>query len=458
MTNPRKPIPGEPPPRTRPQTAPTGRPVGRPPGRPPANAENLLAHMIAEGKAAAEPEPVTRKRTKPPVAATPEPTRAPSTKPRVDASATRQVSRAITKRGKTKKASEFDEAVSEILTKYQVRPQYPANLLDPTGAMSTGLYCLDLILSGGLHKGRMYTLYGQSSVGKSTLCQLLIKIAQQLNMRIYHFDPESATEADYAGRQGAYLDDSYKLPDGSQGYLYFPDVKSGEDIYRVAINMLRLEAKRYEEDPDYQGPPRVLVLNDSYASFTSEGLKDDKAPLGAGSRMHSSWQDRYRQAIRQARAVSVATNQTRVQGIGTMYVREGEAGGNALRFFADVRIEISSSQAKTHHLPEGVALVTFSTRKNRTTVPFQKAKSWMVVGRGYDPLHDRLSFLVMTGAIERVGAYFVIDGKKLHRAAARKLMTQRTWIHACEKARLNPEIYRRLLGINKLMEESWEDE
>jgi len=373
--------------------------------------------------------------------------------------AVQKVSRAITRKGKTAGAREFDKAIAKVMATYKITPQYPAHLLAPGNALSTGLYGVDVILSGGLHAGRLYTFYGAPSVGKSTLCQQVLKKAQEEQIRIYHFDPEFATEAGYAERQGALLDESYRLGDGSQGYIYLPDIETGQDLYRVSINMLRVEEQRaLAAERKRVGPPRVLVLNDSYASYTSEGLTDTNSPIGANSRMHAEWQDRYRTAIRRAHAVSLATNQTRVTGIGSTYVREHETGGNALKFFADVRVEMSSSKAKEHNLPDGVVMSVFKTVKNRTTMPYQKAKLWMVIGRGFDPFYDRLMFLVMSGVIEKDGAYYVIDGKKYPRKIARKMMSQRRWIHECEKQRLDVEVYRRLLGIDKVMEENWDEE
>jgi recombination protein RecA len=326
----------------------------------------------------------------------------------------------------TKAARNLDKSLEDVLIKMDHPVALPVQVSHPRNCIHTGMFMLDLITCGGYRKGRMYTLLAKSGHGKSTLIQEAIAAAQLQGIRIFHFDMEHSSARQYMIRQGILLDDSYRLDDGSRGYYYL-DPESGEEFYRMAGRLLRALPK--DADPDK--PPKTIVLVDSYEAFTSDAVTDTKEPIGVFARMHSMWQKKLRREIRRAGAVMVATNQLRTSGIGSFFVdEEDDAGGYALKFYSDCRVFIRMSAPKKEL--GGICKGSFRTKKNRMADPFKKAEDVrLILGRGYDRLHDRLMFLVITGQIKRDGAYYKIGDKKLQYKRTRELMRKPKYVDRC---------------------------
>jgi RecA/RadA recombinase len=358
---------------------------------------------------------------------------------------------------RTKAAKDLDAGLEDILVKMGHPVALPVQCSHPRNCIHTGLFMLDLILSGGYRKGRLYTLLGHSGHGKSTLIQEAIAAAQIQGVRILHFDMEHSSARQYMVRQGILLDESYRLDDGSRGYYYL-DPETGEEFYRMAGRLL----SKLPKDPDPETPPKTLVLVDSYEAFDSEAIDDEKNPIGVYARMHSTWQKRLRRQVRRAGAVLVATNQLRTSGIGSFFVDdEDDAGGYALKFYSDCRVFLRmgrfAGKSSKSGLPEGIAKGTFFTKKNRMADPFKKVEDVRLIrGRGYDRLHDRLMFLKVTGQLKLEGAYYVMGGKKLQYKRAREMMRKTKYVDRCF------EIARRLATYEKFFSydgpiETWEE-
>lgn len=353
----------------------------------------------------------------------------------------------------TKAARDMDKQLEEVLVKMNHPVALPVQYSHPRNCIHSGLFMLDLITCGGYRKGRMYTLLAQSGHGKSTLLQEAVAAAQLQGVRIFHFDMEHSSARQYMVRQGILLDESYRLDDGSRGYYYL-DPETGEEFYRMAGRMLRTLPK----DIDPESPPKTIVLVDSYEAFDSEAIDDEKNPIGVYARMHSTWQKRLRRQIRRAGAVLVATNQLRTSGIGSFFVdAEDDAGGYALKFYSDCRIFIRMGRPGTKGLPEGTAKGSFFTKKNRMADPFKKADDVrLMLGRGYDRLHDRLMFLVTTGQIKREGAYFIFGDKKLQYKRARELMRKAKFADRCFEVARRMATYEKYFSYDGKIE-TWED-
>jgi len=385
----------------------------------------------------------------------------PAKKPPANKGAEIQAPRTKANKGKTttKAARDMDKKLEEVLVKMGHPVALPVQCSHPRSCIHTGLFNLDLILSGGYRKGRLYTLLGHSGHGKSTLVQEAIAAAQIQGVRIFHFDMEHSSARQYMVRQGILLDDTYRLDDGSRGYYYL-DPETGEEFYRMAGRMLNALPR----DPDPETPPKTLVLVDSYEAFDSEAINDEKQPIGVYARMHSIWQKRLRRQVRKAGAVLVATNQIRTSGIGSFYVDdEDDAGGYALKFYSDCRVFVRmgrfAGKTSKSGLPEGVAKGSFFTKKNRTADPFKKAEDVRLIrGRGYDRLHDRLMFLVITGQIKRDGAYYKMPGdKKLQYKRARELMRKPKFVNRCFEIAGRMATYEKFFAYEGPID-TWEDE
>jgi len=359
------------------------------------------------------------------------------------------------KSGTTRKAVKQDKAIEAVLAKMEHPVAMPIQVSHPRNCIHSGLFLVDLVTCGGYRKGRMYTIIGRPSHGKSTMVQEAIAAAQMQGIRIFHFDMEHASSGSYMQKQGIITDDSYRLDDGSRGYYYL-DPETGEDFYRMALRLL----KALEPDLDPETPPKTILLCDSYESFTSEAVDEDKNPIGTYARMHSQWQKMLRRAVRRAGAVMVATNQVRTSGIGSFFVdEEDDAGGYALKFYSDCRLFVRMAKPGTQKMPDGVGKITYLTKRNRMADPFKKEFGRLIIGRGFDRLDDRLQFLVTIGEIKIVNKRFVIDGKKLQHARARQEMKKTTWVDLCFAKARSLETYESYFKVDdKKKTEAWEED
>jgi len=368
--------------------------------------------------------------------------------------------RAATKKGSTKAAMTIDQELEAVLTKMKHPIALPVQVSHPRNCVHTGLFMLDLITCGGYRKGRMYTISAHPSHGKSTLVQEALAAAQIQQLRIFHFDMEHSSARQYMARQGIVTDETYRLEDGSRGYYYL-DPESGEDFYRMAGRLL----DRLPRDPDPDTPPKTILVVDSYESFTSDAITDDKEPIGVFARMHSSWQKILRRKLRRAGAVMVSTNQLRTSGIGTFFIdEEDDAGGYALKFYSDCRVFIRMGRAggnKSNPLPPNTCKGSLFVKKNRMADPFKKADDVrLILGRGYDRWHDRLMFLVTTGYIKRKGAYYIFQSdqgeKKFQYKKARSLMRKTRFIEACFQLSSKMATYEKFFALDEQIE-PWEE-
>ena len=372
--------------------------------------------------------------------------------PQTDKGTRIKATRAVTKKGSTPSARKLDSSIVKVLEEAGHPVSLPVQVSHPKACVRSGLYMLDLILSGGFRKGRMYTILGHSGHGKSTLLQEALAAAQRQGIRIFHFDLEASSARNYMARQGIIGDDSYRLADGSRGYYYLQP-ETGEEFYRTAIRLCRA----LPEDRSDDTPPKTIILLDSYESMDSEAISEDKAPIGSYARMHSQWQKKLRRNIVKAGAVLVATNQLRTSGIGSFFVnQEDDAGGYALRFYADVRVFLRTKAMQKEGTLKGVSLGSVQTKKSKVCDPFKKEEVRLIIGRGFDRLYDRLALMVQTGHIKKDKARFKIGSKTYQYRAARALMKQREWREKCEEVAALSATYRDYFKPAPLMLEEWD--
>ena len=336
-----------------------------------------------------------------------------------------------------KKQKDINREIDKILEKESYPVEYPVQVSSPVNCVSTGLYCLDLILSGGYRKGRMYTHLGGPSAGKSSLVQTAIAAAQRAGIMIFYFDMESSAEALYMKKHGIVPQDEYKLPDGVKGFRYLSP-ENGEDMYRLAIKFMRM----LPEDTSPNDVPRVIFLCDGYESMTSKGVNEDKNPIGAYARMHSVYQKLIRRWLRKTGAIWVATNQFRTTGIGSFFVNaEDDAGGWALKFYSDAKTKIRRSKPGSSGLPDNICKFTIETTRNRMAAPYKKIELRFIMNRGVDKLYDRLVFLWITGKVKRDEGKWIVEGKKYTAEKARLLMKEPEWAKLCAKLIKDPKTY-----------------
>jgi recombination protein RecA len=265
--------------------------------------------------------------------------------------------------------------------------------VEPIAAIPSGSLGLDAALGiGGLPRGRVVEIFGPESSGKTTLALHAIASAQKLGGIAAFVDAEHALDLRYAAGIGVQID---------RLYLSQPD--TGEQALEIVEILCR------------SGGVDVIVI-DSVAALTPraeiEGEMGD-AHLGLQARLMS-------QALRKLTAVTHRTgtclvflNQIRMK-IGVMFGSpETTTGGNALKFYASVRLDVRRTQT----VKDGDVAVASATRvkvvKNKVARPFTEAEFEIRYGTGIDALGELLELGAAHGVLEKSGAWYSANGERI---------------------------------------------
>ena len=251
----------------------------------------------------------------------------------------------------------------------------------PTGSLS-----LDIALGvGGLPRGRVVEIYGPESSGKTTVCQHVIAEAQKRGGVCAFVDMEHALDPVYAERCGVNINE-----------LYVSQPDTGEQALEIAEALIR------------SGTMDIVVV-DSVAALVPraeiEGEMGD-AHVGLQARLMSQALRKLSGAIKQTNTIVIFTNQLRSK-IGVMFGNpETTSGGNALKFYASVRLDIRRIQA----IKSGSDVIGNRTRvkvkKNKVAAPFTEAEFDIMYNIGISFVGDVLDLGVEFGLIDKRGAYF----------------------------------------------------
>ncbi len=251
----------------------------------------------------------------------------------------------------------------------------------PTGSLS-----LDIALGvGGVPRGRVIEIYGPESSGKTTLCQHIIAEAQRRGGICAFVDMEHALDPTYAERCGVDINN-----------LYVSQPDTGEQALEIADALIR------------SGTMDVVVV-DSVAALVPraeiEGEMGD-AHVGLQARLMSQALRKLSGAIKQTNTVVIFTNQLRSK-IGVMFGNpETTSGGNALKFYASVRLDIRRVQA----IKAGNDVVGNRTRvkvkKNKVAPPFTECEFDIMYNEGISIVGDVLDLAVEHELVNKRGAYF----------------------------------------------------
>jgi recombination protein RecA len=250
----------------------------------------------------------------------------------------------------------------------------------------TGTLALDLALGvGGVPRGRVIEIYGPESSGKTTLCQHIIAEAQKQGGICAFIDMEHALDPIYAEKCGVDVDN-----------LYVAQPDTGEQALEIAEALIR------------SGTMDVVVV-DSVAALVPraeiEGEMGD-AHVGLQARLMSQALRKLSGIIKQTNTVVIFTNQLRMK-IGVMFGNpETTSGGNALKFYASVRLDIRSIQA----IKTGGETIGNRTRvkvkKNKVAPPFTECEFDIMYNEGISRTGDLLDLAVEYGLVDKRGAYF----------------------------------------------------
>ena len=277
-------------------------------------------------------------------------------------------------------------------------------------SISTGSLGLDIALGiGGLPKGRVVEIYGPESSGKTTLTLQVIAEAQKKGGTCAFVDAEHALDPDYAEKLGVNVDD-----------LIVSQPDTGEQALEVTDMLVR------------SGAIDVLVV-DSVAALTPraeiEGEMGDHY-VGLQARLMSQALRKLTSNIKQANCLVIFINQIRMK-IGVMFGNpETTTGGNALKFYSSVRLDIRRIGA----VKEGEEVVGNETRvkvvKNKVSPPFKQCEFQILYGEGINHLGEVVDLGVKCGLIDKAGAWYAYNGTKIGQGKA----------NACEYLKENPEI------------------
>jgi recombination protein RecA len=279
-------------------------------------------------------------------------------------------------------------------------------------ALSSNSLSADLMLGGGYKPGFMGTVFGPEGSGKSTLMLEHIVAAQNANIPICMYDPESGSDPVYMRSIGIDLKYKITVTEGKKrvkkpGFFY-TQPETGEAVYRHILQVLARMPTR-----DHDGPPRILFVIDSFAGMGSEEVDQvgDGGRIADEARMHSYFLKRVVPRLRRRGALLLGTNQTRT-AIGTYGGPQNEAGGGAIRFWAGVKIRTSRKRVESDKIGVQTLPVIWRTTKNKAFVPFKSTEMRLMLGRGIDKAFDAFYFLKNLGLIEtRKGKHkILLDG------------------------------------------------
>lgn len=253
-------------------------------------------------------------------------------------------------------------------------------------AIPTGSLSLDIALGvGGMPRGRIIEIYGPESSGKTTLCQHIIAEAQKRGGYCAFIDMEHALDPHYAAHCGV---------DVNNLYIAQPD--TGEQALEIADALVR------------SGTMDVVVV-DSVAALVPkaeiEGEMGD-THVGLQARLMSQALRKMSGFIKQTNTVMIFTNQLRTK-IGVMFGNpETTTGGNALKFYASVRLDIRRIQALKQGGDNIGNRTKVQVKKNKVAPPFTECEFDIMFNEGISKTGDVLDLATERNIIEKRGAFF----------------------------------------------------
>ncbi|HEY6093985.1 MAG TPA: recombinase RecA, partial [Gallionellaceae bacterium] len=266
-------------------------------------------------------------------------------------------------------------------------------VIEDIEVVSTGSLGLDIALGvGGLPRGRVVEIYGPESSGKTTLTLQVIAEMQKLGGTCAFIDAEHALDVQYASKLGVHLED-----------LLISQPDTGEQALEIADALVR------------SGSVDLIVI-DSVAALTPkaeiEGEMGD-AQMGLHARLMSQALRKLTGNIKRTNTTVIFINQIRMK-IGVMFGSpETTTGGNALKFYASVRLDIR----RTGSIKQGDEVIGSETRvkvvKNKVAPPFQQAEFDILYGEGISREGEIIDLGVLHKLVDKSGAWYAYNGEKI---------------------------------------------
>ena len=258
--------------------------------------------------------------------------------------------------------------------------------------LKSGSLSLDLALGGGYPKGRIIEIYGPESSGKTTLALRAIAEIQKTGGQAAFIDAEHALDPSYAKRIGVDVDN-----------LLISQPDNGEQALEICETLVRSNAVD-------------LIVVDSVAALVPQAEIDGDmgdAQMGLQARLMSQAMRKLTAIISKSKATVIFINQIRMK-IGVMFGNpETTTGGNALKFYASVRIDIR----RIGQIKDGENIIGNRTKikvvKNKIAAPFRSAEFDIMYNEGVSKVGDVLDLAVQYGVFDKAGAFIKYNGETI---------------------------------------------
>lgn len=257
--------------------------------------------------------------------------------------------------------------------------------------MTTGSLGLDIALGGGFPVGRISEIYGPESSGKTSVALSAIASAQREGRQCAFIDAEHALDPRYAQQLGVNI---YNL------LISQPD--TGEQALEITDALVR------------SGAVGVIVVDSVAALVPKAELEGEigDAQMGLQARMMGQAMRKLAGEISKTKTIVIFINQLRMK-IGVMFGNpETTTGGNALKFYASVRLDVRSRNIKEGDVVTGKD-TTIKVVKNKVSPPFKQASFRLLFGKGISRADEILDLGVQLKLINKVGAWYDFNGEKL---------------------------------------------
>jgi recombination protein RecA len=260
-------------------------------------------------------------------------------------------------------------------------------------AIPTGCLALDLALGiGGIPRGRITEIFGPESSGKTTLCQHIIAECQKLGGIAAFVDVEHALDPAYAARCGVNIDE-----------LYISQPDTGEQGLEITEALVR------------SGAVDVVVVDSVAALVPQAEIEGDMgdAHMGLQARLMSQALRKLTGAIKRSNTAVIFTNQLRMK-IGVLFGNpETTTGGNALKFYAAVRLDMRRMEAIKQSGDVTGNRVRVRVKKNKVAPPFKMAEFDIMFDHGISREGSLLDVGVESGTIEKRGSFYSYSDTRL---------------------------------------------
>jgi len=299
-------------------------------------------------------------------------------------------------------------------------------------SVSTGSLGLDVALGiGGLPYGRIVEIYGPESSGKTTLTLQVIAEAQKQGKSCAFVDAEHALDPGYAEKLGVNVDD-----------LLVSQPDTGEQALEITDMLVRSNSVD-------------VIIIDSVAALTPKAEIEGEmgsSHMGLQARLMSQALRKLTGTVKNANCLLIFINQIRMK-IGVMFGSpETTTGGNALKFYCSVRLDIRRIGA----IKQGDEVIGNETRvkvvKNKVAAPFKQAEFQILFGKGIYRMGELIDMGVKQGLVEKAGAWYAYNGSKIGqgKANAAKYLSE----HLEDAEAIEAAIREQLLAVDDKKEKS----